>query len=838
MVKLPSREDLGAMPSARSGRPVATFNTTSIGKGMVNLGQGFSEAATNIDKLDAQLRAQEKEKKKKQKIDPVARHNAEMRYQEFKWGKQKELEDQMMSADANSVEGFADGFTEKYAEEAKNFLAEIPEELKPQYDLKLYSAERSFYNQASKFAHTTRKEASLANIEDMRDNTYYESVSKGKDLNEVLTDFTSLVESNPYLSANAKAKKIKEGAAKLEKAHIEHRIERGDDFTQPPAPSPSTSPSPIDKARQSSLAPRDAMTDDESPVASAKLLAKPSDGRSPEEIEAAQMAEKPLGRTAIKSREISPPVRSAIDTAAAETGLDPQLLTTFALIESSGNPKSVTVRNGKESKYKGLFQLSTEEFKKYGDGGNIFNAEDNARAAAKKIKVESERFEKNNGRTPDATDLYMMHQQGEAGYSAHMANPDKPAWDNMLSTGEGAEKGEKWAKKAIWGNIPDDVKKEFPNGVDSVTSRDFVEIWKNRVASFHEAYGGKKEESSEARKRTADDIDLSMYKNLNADDRHELALKIAKKKTEKYEGEQEELRQMLRDDVTSIEKTGVPRSDIDMERAKRVLGENELYKYETDRKKAILEYTATNDMDFIPNDQLDQRVNALVPKSGAVDYDIADAVYTKAKTKAESIRKVRNSDPAASVDNFPDVKPYLDAYIKNPDDPNTAQQLVKARLAAQDKVGIALASQSPISENEAKQIIAKTKGLEGKELTEAMLDINSGLKQKYGEYASMVGTAAIRSEVRNNEIAEALQDSIEKAFKGEPVSAYQKRKLDILQETAAAGKVFENPEWSSSGQVMGGTAASGPIRVNSIDEAMKLPAGTKFYDPNGNLRIR
>lgn len=830
MVKLPSREDLGAMPSARSGRPVATLNTTAVGKGMVNLGQGFMETASNVDKLEAHNRAVEREKNKKQKIDPVSRHNAEMRYQEFKWGKQKELEDQMQSADANSVEGFADGFTEKYTEEAKNFLAGIPEELKPQYDLKLYSTERSFYNQASKFAHTTRKEASLANIEDMRDNTYYEGVSKGKDLNEVLTDFASLVESNPYLSANAKAKKIKEGAAKLEKAHIEYRIERGDDFTQPATPSPS----PTDESRQSSLAPQDAIAEDEAPVASAE----PSDERSPEEIEAAMLAEKPLGRVDVKPEPIAKPVQDAIERAASKTGVDLGLLTTAAMLESSGNPKSVAVRKGKPSKYGGLFQLSDEEFNKYGEGGSKLDAYDNAIAAANKLKEEMNRFEKNNGRTADISDVYLTHLSGEEGYKAHMAGQDKPAWDNMLSTGEGAKKGEGWAKESIWGNLTDEVKKEFPEGVDSVTSGDFIEIMKNRVASFHEAYGGKKEESSEARKRTADDIDLSMYKNLNADDRHELALKIAKKKTEKYEGEQEELKQMLRDDVTSIEKTGVPRSDIDMERAKRVLGKNELYKYETDRKKAILEYTATNDMDFIPNDQLDQRVNALVPKSGAVDYDIADAVYTKAKTKAESIRKVRNSDPAASVDNFPDVKPYLDAYIKNPDDPNAAQQLVKVRLSAQDKIGIDVASQSPISDNEAKQIMSRTKGLEGKELTEVLMSVNSDLRKKYGEYAKMVGTAAIRSEVRDREIAEVLQDSIDKAFKGEPTSPYQKRKFDILQETAAAGKVFENPEWSSSGQVMGGTAAGGPIRVRSIDEAMKLPAGTKFYDPNGKLRIR
>jgi hypothetical protein len=849
MVKLPSREDLGALPSARTGRAMVSFDTSAIGKGMVNLGKGFNKVAENVDRLDAELKAQEKERTKKKKVDPVARHNAEMKYQEFKWSKQKELEDQMQNADAGSVEGFADGFTDKYKEEASAFFSEIPDELKPHYDEKLFSTERSLYGKASKFVHETQKQTSIANIESMRDNTFYEGVSSGKDYNEVVSDFTSLVETNPYLSRVEKDKRIKEGAAKLEEAHIKYRMESGDDFTSQPA-----SPAAPAPGRQASLQPQEAVQEEGKPSASpAPIATQPrSDARSDDDIEASMLAERPLGETSIKGRRLTQPVRTAIETAAAETGVDAQTLTAFAMIESGGNPRSVDVRGGKPSKYKGLFQLSKEEFNKYSDGGDILDANDNARAAARKIKAESAEFEKNNGRIPDATDLYLMHQQGPAGYAAHMANPDKPAWDNMLSTGEGAQKGEKWAKKAIWGNVPDDVKKNFPKGVDSVTSADFVEIWRNRVGSFGKAYGGKQADggsqggaSEKPAGETAklpgsggDAIDLSMYKHLDADKRHKLELMIRKKKTEKYEGEQEELKQMLKDDVESIRDSGVPRADVNIDRAKRVLSKNELYKYETERKRAQMEYTAMSDFDSLPNNQIEQRINSLVPKTGSADYEIADDVYNKAKKRADEVRGLRNRDPAAAADSLPELKPYLKASTDAPDDPKAAQQLVKARLQTQDKLGIALASQSPITDNEAKSIIARTKGLEGKDLTEAVMSLNEELRNKYGDYASMVGTAAIRSEVRDKEIAEELQSQIDRAFKGQPTTPYQKHKLDVLQETAISGKVFGNTEWGMSGQVMGGTAAAGPVRVRTIEEAMALPAGTKFYDPNGTLRTR
>ncbi len=170
-----------------------------------------------------------------------------------------------------------------------------------------------------------------------------------------------------------------------------------------------------------------------------------------------------------------PEIGAAIDTAAAEAGVDVRVLRRFAQIESGGDPRNVT------GSYKGLFQLSDQEFAKYG-GGDIFNPQDNARAAARKIAAESAQFKAQFGRDATPFDLYMVHQQGAGGYAAHLANPSAPAWQNMASTAEGRQKGEAWAKAAIWRNIPDKIKTQFPNGVESVTSAQFIEMWGKKVA--------------------------------------------------------------------------------------------------------------------------------------------------------------------------------------------------------------------------------------------------------------------------------------------------------------------------------------------------------------------
>jgi hypothetical protein len=61
------------------------------------------------------------------------------------------------------------------------------------------------------------------------------------------------------------------------------------------------------------------------------------------------------------------------------------MMMSIAKVESDFDPR---VRTGS---YKGLFQLSDYEFQKYGDG-SIWDARDNARAAAHMFLVQAEKF--------------------------------------------------------------------------------------------------------------------------------------------------------------------------------------------------------------------------------------------------------------------------------------------------------------------------------------------------------------------------------------------------------------------------------------------------------------
>ena len=168
--------------------------------------------------------------------------------------------------------------------------------------------------------------------------------------------------------------------------------------------------------------------------------------------------------------------RDEIRQAASLYGLDLAMMMSIAKVESDLNPR---VRTGS---YKGLFQLSEYEFNKYGDG-RIWDARDNARAAAHMFLVQAEKFRWALGHYPDYSERYMVHQQGIQGAIEHYTHPERIAWQSMCATDEGILKGEQWCKKCIWGNLLPQWKDAF-GSVDKISSRDFVNLWTERIDRF------------------------------------------------------------------------------------------------------------------------------------------------------------------------------------------------------------------------------------------------------------------------------------------------------------------------------------------------------------------
>jgi Transglycosylase SLT domain len=181
----------------------------------------------------------------------------------------------------------------------------------------------------------------------------------------------------------------------------------------------------------------------------------------------------------LKDVPIGTPIEE-IKRAADAFGLDFSFMRAVAKIESDFDPKQRT------GQYIGLFQLNKYEFEKYGSG-EITSPRDNAIAAAYKFVNEATLFEWDTHKRPTFSDLYLIHQQGWQGAAEHVAHPERIAWQSMCATDEGREKGERWCKRAIWGNTLPDIKRAWKS-VDKLTSAAFVTMWRERVDHLYARY--------------------------------------------------------------------------------------------------------------------------------------------------------------------------------------------------------------------------------------------------------------------------------------------------------------------------------------------------------------
>ncbi|WP_128947135.1 lytic transglycosylase domain-containing protein [Bradyrhizobium zhanjiangense] len=509
---------------------------------------------------------------------------------------------------------------------------------------------------------------------------------------------------------------------------------------------------------------------------------------------------KQIGDEALGQSPLPTTLNDEVDRAASIAGLDPALLRGVIRIESSGNPTAV------KGSYKGLGQLSDDQFQKYG-GGDIFNARDNLRATARKLADEAGEFEQKYGRLPTAAEMYLTHQQGAGGYAAHMANPDRPAWQNMLSTKEGQQKGEAWAKAAIWGNIPDRDKARF-GSVENVTSRQFTQLWEQKVDV---ATGRALPDKSEAFSRARD-----LLQRGNAGPALEAAtLTYLGRRYSHQEAETaletQQVEGLVKSDLTSMLTTGRGVDDLNPYRVQRALGTAAAQKWAEDRDDALATWSATHDLPSLTDTQIDERLASIAPKPGDVDFDRKQAVYTKASKAAAKLRKQRDIDPAETVRTDPLVK----AAETAPDGSRSVRAIVEARLAAQTRAGIPKENQSPITHAEAITLTRPLRTMLPGQERDVVTAMATKFQDMYGEHADQAFAYALRAHKVDNEVAQFAARLVRKLGLGQLPDESDARVTSATAEIGAAERAISaatpfDPSYSVPGYGMGPMQAAAP----------------------------
>ncbi len=207
MAKLPTRDDLSAAPSARSGRPIATYDVSAIGKGMQNLGRGLQavgEAGMDI------VKHQERQ----------AEYDSELKFQQFKWAEEDARDEAMRNVEPGQAGTFADDWAKGYQERAKEFLGGIPDNSRGKYDLRLRVAERELYRPAAEFTRKEQRRVAGNDLDHFRE-SYNPSSDDPEKLTRFKADYERQVDLSPWLTPIEKDEAKRKGLQALEEKHVE-----------------------------------------------------------------------------------------------------------------------------------------------------------------------------------------------------------------------------------------------------------------------------------------------------------------------------------------------------------------------------------------------------------------------------------------------------------------------------------------------------------------------------------------------------------------------------------------------------------------------------------------
>jgi len=151
MARLPTRDDLGGLPSARSGRVIASYDTSAAGRGLADLGASIAGAATDI----ARIGATSSSSRGVGGVSQAEQFEAQRRFLEFNSAQEQAYEESKGTVDPGAF-GFREKAQQNYLNSAKEFFKSIPDALKPEYDMKLFQAEDNLLSKSRAFETTER----------------------------------------------------------------------------------------------------------------------------------------------------------------------------------------------------------------------------------------------------------------------------------------------------------------------------------------------------------------------------------------------------------------------------------------------------------------------------------------------------------------------------------------------------------------------------------------------------------------------------------------------------------------------------------------------------------
>lgn len=212
MARLPTAQDLGGIPSARSGAPIASYDTSAAAEGARRFGQQVAQIGADLGDRAQKLRA----------------YDTERKLQEFAYSEEKmfaEASRNVAPGAENFAATYADGYKERASAFAKDNLSGVPAEQRAEYDQRLFGVERKLFLNAAETERTEQTRYGKASLDETVDNNLLPRTSSIKgpaDLEVIVADANKLIDASPYLTPVEKEVEKEKTRARIELSLLEN----------------------------------------------------------------------------------------------------------------------------------------------------------------------------------------------------------------------------------------------------------------------------------------------------------------------------------------------------------------------------------------------------------------------------------------------------------------------------------------------------------------------------------------------------------------------------------------------------------------------------------------
>ncbi|MDP2618650.1 MAG: transglycosylase SLT domain-containing protein [Hyphomicrobiales bacterium] len=436
--------------------------------------------------------------------------------------------------------------------------------------------------------------------------------------------------------------------------------------------------------------------------------------------------------------------RTIIDVA-KEEGVDPAVALAIAQIESGLDPKA----DNQKSTASGIFQFTAGTAREFGlpaDAGTA-TVEDQARGGMALISANAASLRRALGSEPTPAEVYLAHFLG-SGDAIRVLRSDA---DTKLS--------EILTPQVIAAN---------PH-LKGMTAANVLAWAKRKMQQGMNAAGG----ALEGREIASNAAGLPL----------DSAITLSKRVASARGSQRAAYRTLMNDDEASIRASGQP-LDVDFEQVRAALDEDEIDTWREKREDASAYYDAVSDMAEMPSDEIPGRVDVLEPRPSEVGFARAEKLHDQVEKEANRIVKLRNDDPALSVAELAEVKQAAEAFDQAKPAESWAA-LMKARLAAQSRIGIQEDLASVLTSDEAKRIAAPIRTASEDEWYSRFDQMVAGIEETFGDYADEALRQVVREFVKSEDKAFYASRIIRQIVDGQGVDQATVSALDEATETGA-----------------------------------------------------